>query len=570
MSDLDDVSRERLMEWTRAIARWTRLSGTAEERAAADRVAAELTAIGCDTRVIVHDAYISLPGPASLGVVSRPGAPASSEPLALPCITHSMGIATPAEGVTAALVDAGAGRPEDHARAGTAGKFALVEGRATPQKAVDATRASATGVVFASGRIAHEMCCSPVWGSPGESTAGELPRVVLLSVDRNAGERLRALCRAGDVVVRATASVETRWRPTPIVHADLAAGHVGAERTFVMLSGHLDSWYLGAMDNASSNAAMLEVTRLMAARRDQLRRGLRVMFWSGHSHGRYSSSAWYADTEFVELEERCVAHVNVDCLGAIGADWFGTNAMPETAALAIEATRRVAGAEIDAHRVGRNSDQSFFGIGIPTILGSVSRQEDGALGWWWHTPEDTVDKIDPERLERDTRIFVEVASRLLTEPVLPLDYVASAVDVRANLEELASAAGDRFDLRAPIEEARRLEGACRGLADAIRAPGLAPEDARRVNACLRELGRTLIPATYTAAGRHGHDPALDVPFLPKLQPVRRLAALDADAAHRLVVDLVRARSEITSALRRATTAVEVCLAHGEASGLREP
>jgi hypothetical protein len=30
--------------------------------------------------------------------------------------------------------------------------------------------------------------------------------------------------------------------------------------------------------------------------------------------------------------------------------------------------------------VGRNSDQSFFGIGIPTILGSVSRLADGALG----------------------------------------------------------------------------------------------------------------------------------------------------------------------------------------------
>src|SRR5262249_62031762 len=139
-----------------------------------------------------------------------PGAPG---PRARRGTALGRGRAAAGGGVTAARADAGGGRPEDHARAGTAGKFALVEGRATPQKAVDATRASATGVVFASGRIAHEMCCSPVWGSPGESTAGELPRVVLLSVDRNAGERLRALCRAGDVVVRATASVETRWRP---------------------------------------------------------------------------------------------------------------------------------------------------------------------------------------------------------------------------------------------------------------------------------------------------------------------------------------------------------------------
>src|SRR5688500_6613614 len=94
----------------------------------------------------------------------------------------------------------------------------------------------------------------------------------------------------------------------------ISPGHPEADPTFVMLTGHLDSWYLGAMDNATANATMLEVARLMAAQRTRLRRGVRVLFWSGHSHGRYSSSAWYADNFFVELDERCVAHVNADCL----------------------------------------------------------------------------------------------------------------------------------------------------------------------------------------------------------------------------------------------------------------
>jgi hypothetical protein len=67
--------------------------------------------------------------------------------------------------------------------------------------------------------------------------------------------------------------------------------------------------------------------------------------------------------------------------------------------------------------------------------------------------------------------------------------------------------------------------------------------------------------TYTAAGRHAHDPALEQPFLPKLQGIARLAALEvgSDAEKFLVVDLVRARSELVAALRRATAIVEGCL-----------
>jgi len=551
--DLNEVSQDTLMQFTHAIAQWTRLSGTPDERAAAEYVAAEMRAMGYDVRILEHDAYISLPGKAALRVT----APRSRE---VRCITHSMGRPTAPQGVAAELVYAGRGGPDDYARAGATGKFALVEGRATPQHAVSATRAGALGLVCISGRVAHEMCCSPVWGNPSVSTVGTLPGVHLLSVDKADGESLRDLCRQGRVEIRATAEVRTAWTTTPIVQADLAPGHAESEKTFVLLSGHLDSWYLGAMDNGSANACMMEVARLMAAHRTAMRRGLRVVMWSGHSHGRYSSSAWYADTLFVELDERCVAHVNTDALGGIDADTFSTNSMSETAALAIDATRRVAEAAMDAHRVGRNSDQSFHGVGIPSILGVISTQADGSTGWWWHTPHDTIDKIDPVRLRRDTRIFLDVVGRLCVDAVLPLDYAASAADIRQTLDALARASAGRFDLTPALNEVTRLEGLCRRLNDAGR-PATGAR-AQNVNRCLQQLGRILIPVTYTRAGRHAHDPALEVPFLPKLQPVRDLAAAPAgsDAAKLLQVDLIRARSELTSALRHACAAVETCLA----------
>jgi len=554
--DLNEVSQDRLMEFNRTIAQWTRLSGSEEERAAAEYVAGELRTMGYEVRILEHDAYISLPGKSTLHVT----APQSRE---IRCITHSMGRPTDPRGVTAELVYAGPGEPDDYARSGAAGKFALVEGRATPQHAVNATKAGARGLVCISGRVAHEMCCSPVWGNPSAGTVGALPTVHLFSVDKADGEALRDLCRQRRVEIRATADVQTGWTRTPIVQADLPPEHPAAEQTFVLFSGHLDSWYLGAMDNGSANAAMLEVARLMAHRRTALRRGLRVVMWSGHSHGRYSSSAWYADTFFVELDDRCVAHVNTDALGGVGADTFGTNSMPETAALAVDATHRVARAPMDAHRVGRNSDQSFHGVGIPCILGVVSKQADGGTGWWWHTPHDTLDKIDPARLTRDARIFADVVGRLATSDVLPFDYAASAADIRQNLDALAQAAGERFDLAPAIAEATRLESLCRRLNEAARTAGVR---APIINECLRQLGRILIPVTYTAAGRHAHDPALEVPFLPKLQAVRQLSALSkgSDDEKFLLVDLTRARSELRSALRRACAVVEVCLASVQA------
>jgi hypothetical protein len=305
---------------------------------------------------------------------------------------------------------------------------------------------------------------------------------------------------------------------------------------------------------------MLETTRILALHRERLRRGLRVAMWSGHSHGRYSSSTWYADTHWFDLADHCLAHVNIDSVGAIDADEFATNSMPETAGLGAWAVRQATGATLIPNRVGRNSDQSFLGIGIPSILGSVSRQADGTLGWWWHTPHDTLDKIDPERLLRDTKIFVRALERLLTDPVLPLDYEASARDVRQSLEGLAKEIGPAFDLGPAISAAAALEERCVRLARV--ASTATPAQAGILNTCLVALGRTLIPATYTARGNHAHDPALETEFLPTLRQARRLAGLapDSDEARLVRVDLVRGRNVIVDALRRAQRCVESCLA----------
>jgi aminopeptidase YwaD len=548
------VSESNLMDFARRIAQWTRLSGTSEERSAAAYAEEQLRTSGYQTRIEVHDAYISLPGPAMLRVTH----PAPRDVF---CITHSMARSTGPSGVAGDLVDVGKGAPEDYARAGAAGKIALVDDLATPEQAVEGSRVGVAGLIFASGRHAHEMCISPVWGNPAPSTARTLPTIPMISVHQADGRALRDLCRAGRAAVHFTAEVRTGWTRTPIVLGDLPAGHPDADQDrFVLFSGHLDGWHLGAMDNGTANATTLEVARVLAARRAAWRRGLRVAMWSGHSHGRYSSSAWYADNHWFELAANCIAHVNIDSVGATGADRFVTNSMPQTAGLGMWAVSEIAGAALSPKRVGRDSDQSFLGIGIPSLFGSLSHQADGSLGWWWHTPHDTVDKIDPERLLRDAKIFALALDRLLTDPVLPLDYAAAAADLRQALEALANEAGGAVDLGLLIEEAARLESLCGRLMQT--AGGATGKRARSLNACLVALGHALIPATYTATGQYAHDPALDNEFLPRLAPARRLAALppDGDDAKFLRVDLVRGRNAVLDATRTACRIAEDGLA----------
>jgi hypothetical protein len=557
MLDLNLVSQETLMTYTSTIAKWTRLSGTPEELESAKYVVSVLEGLGLKTQLIMHDAYISLPGKATLALIAP-------EQKSVPCITHSMGVPTPAGGVDAELVYAGAGTPAEMAAAGVVGKVALVEGRATPVFAANASEAGALGVLCISGKVPHEMCCSPVWGNPSTSTLGNLPKVHLISVSKADGEALRELCRKGKVSIHFTAEVETGWRQTPIIIGDLAPTHPEADAgEYLLYSGHLDSWYKGAMDNGTANAIMLEVARLFAQQRGQMRRSLRIAFWSGHSHGRYSGSAWYADQNWFDLNENCVAHLYTDSTGAVGATRFSAITMPETAGLGTWAVAQVTGEKLDAKRTNRSTDQSFWGMGIPALFGSLSRQADDSLGWWWHTPNDDMEMIDPANLVRDAKIFALTADRLLCDPVLPLDYTASALDIKTNLEALNQAANGKFDLSAAITEAGRLQALCSRMG--LLASGASGSQVRAINACLKDLGRALIPPTYVTGSKFAHDPALDVPFLSKLQGARKLGGLDAGSneARFLVVDLVRARNEVLYALRQTTVRVEALLA-GEA------
>ena len=440
------VDSQRLMEHCQDFARWMKLSGSIDELASMKAVQAKLDGFGYRTALLSHDAYISLPGAARV----------IADGVELTAITHSFSQPSPPGGLSAPMAYLGEGTAQDFAGRDLRGHIVLVEGIASPAVAARAAHCGAAGQLHISPHEhLHEMCISPVWGSPSASTLAEMPATVTCTISNADGAALRDRLAAGEAPsVTLHATVDTGWRKTPILQADMDGPH--PDGPFVLFSGHHDTWYYGVMDNGSANATMLETARLLAQGRGQFRRGVRFCFWSGHSHGRYSGSAWYVDNHWDELERRCAVHVNVDSTGGVGASILTESAVAsELAGVAADVVLAEANQAHEGRRVGRNSDMSFWGVGIPTLFGSLSHQPRSPvkmrnpLGWWWHTPHDLLDKIDPANLVRDTRVFVRALSRLVTAPVLPLDYARHASAMLQQLEALAGRLGEHASPRGP-------------------------------------------------------------------------------------------------------------------------
>jgi hypothetical protein len=254
--------------------------------------------------------------------------------------------------------------------------------------------------------------------------------------------------------------------------------------------------------------------------------------------------------------------------------------MAEARDFGSEIVERIAGQRLSGVRPPRAADQSFWGHGIPSLFMSPSEQpadgsesarayaqlvggatRSGGLGWWWHTPEDTLDKLDPAHLVRDAQIYVLTARRALEDPVLPLDYRAAVAEARTILTRYTHDAKRRFDLASVFRLLEELEAAVASLERRIRTRALTPAGAELANLCLMALGRQLIPINYCRSGVFEHDAALPVPPFPGLEPMRRLGRipLNSDEARQMIVGLVRQRNKVCYHLANALATVRATL-----------
>lgn len=561
------VSADHLWQSVSTIAQWERHSGTESERAAFAYVQQTLDGYGLQTTLLEHPALISYPLTANLVRLDDKGAAVRE----YTCLGTAYSTST--DELVAEVIDVGYGTKDDYAQVDVQGKIVLINGLATPTAVYAAEQAGAAGQIFINDDHPHYMIVSTIWGTPTPESASRIPVTPSVSVVEQDGLELRAQLAAGPVYVRLISQVFMDWQQTPLLVAELKGSQ---SEDFVLFSGHLDSWEVGAMDNGAANATMIEVARLLAMHQAELYRGLRLIFWSGHSHGRYSGSTWYVDNHWEELYDHCVAHINVDSTGAQGATSYSSfPANLELGDFGAAVIKAQTGQTAKASRMSRAGDMSFNGVGIPALFMTLSavpfdpqqtnyvteaagKLLGATLPWFWHTSEDTIDKIDLDVLVLDTQIYLRTLWQLCHIPLLPMDFRPVVLDLEATLSRLQAQAGEQLDLSVAIKRAGQLaQGVTRLTARATAAATTDLILITSLNNRMKRLSRALIPVTYTAAGHFDHDPAWPMGHLPLLQAVSQLASLapESDEYHFLHTQLVRNRNAINWALRQAVDIV---------------
>lgn len=553
------VSRDNLMEYTSNISRWVRITGTREEEESLSYVEGLLKGFGYETEMLRYCGFISYPLEACVRIEGE-------KPLTMRALAHCFTESTSDGGITAPVSD----DPEQ-----AAGRIVLLDGLPNVNKIMAVKEKGAAAVVCVQDNYLHNMPVNPIWGSPTPETERYLPRIPVVSITRPDGEQLRRLMGEGEIVVNLVSRVEMGWKKElPILVADLPAP--GSDK-FVLLSCHIDSWHYGAMDNGTANATAIECARLLAGRRGELKRGIRVAFWSGHSQGKFCGSSWYADTHYEELEKRCVAHVNIDSTGGKGAVIIDeAPVMPQSRALAAEVIREQTGEEFLGHRIGHFADQSFFGVGLTSVFGTFSEQDPAGagdslsfkhgptrrasgLGWWWHTEYDTIDKIDPGLLERDTRVYAGVLWRLLTDAALPFDFTESVGELGKDAAALGEALGERFDFTALEGRIGRLSRLCDRFQARLRAlTEPESEQAQRANETAGKLAQCLVRIQFHGGDVYDFELGGSMASIPSLAAGILLAQAEADSEeyHMLETRLTRGCNRVMHYLAEAIALLE--------------
>lgn len=565
------VSGERLQAHLEVFSRLFRDSGSEDEWKAARYIAERMAEYGVAAEILEVEGYISWPLEGSLTVTLPDGSRQE-----IPVRTRSFGASTPAEGIEAEVVfipftQPGRGEMIFSHRA-VAGDYS---GRDVRGKIVLTADGGPDGVRRAQERgalahihiwpsdehVIHEMIATSIWGTPTRESAPRIPKIPAMGINHADGERLREACAAGTVRARIVSNVDTAWRKMPLVVADIPG--TGGD-TFLLVGAHIDSWYEGITDNATGDAALIEMARVLGQNREGLHHGVRIAWWPGHSTGRYAGSTWYADTRFMELRERCLGYLNIDSPGPRDAEiWDCRYNCGEIEHITGAVVRELSGQDPNIRRPLKAGDQSFLGVGLPSLgafrmlpVDHPDRKAVGGCGggYWWHSPEDTLDKADANILAADTQVYVTIVARMCHPELHPYDFTPAAEDFVKYIAEYQEAGGAHLDLSPAYERAVAFREAAARLREATAKAARDSASVGDLNAGMRTLSRIVNPALFTIAGPYEFDPALQLPVLPGLAPVRELATLDpASNDYRFLrTQLLRQRNRIEDALRQAT------------------
>ncbi|WJR65293.1 M28 family peptidase [Neorhizobium sp. CSC1952] len=448
----------------------------------------------------------------------------------------------------------------DNLAARVRGKIVLSEGFANPGLVSQFTELGAIGVIAINpGVDIHWGICTTVWGTPDLDDLPRKPSIPAVAVNRESGDALIELAKSGAEVTVFT-DMEEGWFTSKLPEVFIEG--TDEPEKYILLHGHLDSWDVGVGDNATGDATLLEIARVLWANRDKLKRSVRICWWPGHSTGRYAGSTWFSDNFALDLDENCVASVNCDSPGCRWAtEFINLCMMSETEAFLSDVIEEVAGKKAEGERPHRAGDYSFNNIGLSSYLmlsSTMADRDREEKGYYtvggcggniaWHTENDTLEIADKDILLRDIKVYLLAVLRNANAKILPFDWRATAREFLDTVDTYQKKAGDRFDL-SPTRKA--VESFAEALAAFHAGIDGGKVEAKKANHVIQRLARILVPLNYTREQRFRHDPALPIPELPALSTAADFDKLDPAKHGFARTQLVRGQNRVIAALRQA-------------------
>jgi hypothetical protein len=440
--DLHKVVREELSgcvakSFVAEVSRFHRVQGSTMFHEAAEYVKAELLKLGLDDAVVEQypadgeSKYWTYTSPVGWAVKSaemrlvEPKEELICSYEDLPHCLHTFSNATPPEGVVAELVDVGAGtKAKDYEGKNVKGKFVLATGRAKLVHEQAVYKHGALGVI--TDAITYEMpnvresldipdahAYQAIW-----PTAEELPKVAFgFSLSKRQGNQLRALLKDGKTV-KLEARVDAKLFP---FYADVITATIQGTtkpREEIFLVAHLCHPKPSANDNASGSGLLLEIARAIKAlmakgKIEPPQRTIRFL-WVPETLGTVA----YLSKHEEEARSRMIAGINLDMVGQdqeLCRSTLNLDRTPDSLPSYLNdfvfslIEQSVKEFDKETHfgsgSTFRYNTAAFSGgsdhaefteatVGIPCVM---------LLQWpdlFYHTSEDTIDKVSEDSLKR--------------------------------------------------------------------------------------------------------------------------------------------------------------------------
>lgn len=303
--------------------------------------------------------------------------------------------------VTSELVYAGLGGPDDFAGKdgeGVKGKIALIQ-RGTYSFAVKILNAAAAG---ASGVIIFNNADGVINGTLGDVNDNYVPAV---AITKNQGLALKERLDKGENVT-ATIKIEGSLITKATSHNVVATKKATQKSTgqLILVGAHHDSveGAPGANDDASGTGTVLELARVFANAPTDT--DIRFITFGAEENGLIGSYE-YVDRMTQEDYDRTVGMFQMDMVGSEDAGALimytadGEKNIVTDLAAAAGARLSKSGDPTPYGFEGRSDHVPFTEIGLPAALFIHAPVEP-----WYHTPEDTIDKISLDKLKEVSNI----------------------------------------------------------------------------------------------------------------------------------------------------------------------